>query len=151
MSFDINCVNLSGRLTRDPELRTTPNGYSVAKFGLATGRSYKGQDGEWQQKATFVEITVWGKAGESLAKNLRKGSQATVFGRLELDTWVDRDGQNHQKLYVVADKVFFYYSSSQSSAEKQSHGGWNKQKKDDGFYPNDEIKDMVDNLDEPPF
>jgi single-strand DNA-binding protein len=105
---DLNEVRLIGRLTRDPELRTTPNGQSVATFGIATGRKYKGQDGVQREETTFVDITCWSRLAENVHKYLRKGKLAFVAGRLNLDTWEDRQtGQKRSKMSVVADNVQF--------------------------------------------
>jgi single-strand DNA-binding protein len=105
---DLNEVRLIGRLTRDPELRSTPSGMAVCSLGLATGRKYRGQDGVLKDETTFVDITCWAKTAENVVKYLKKGKQIFVAGRLRYETWEDK--QTHQKrskLSVVAENVQF--------------------------------------------
>ena len=107
-----NKVILMGNLTRDPELRYTPNNMAICKVGLAANRRYKDQQtGEWIEKPTFVDVTVFGKRGESFEKYHKKGSMAFIEGRLEFDSWEDKNtGQKRSKLYVVADNWEFVSS-----------------------------------------
>ena len=105
-----NKVILMGNLTRDPELRYTQGGNSTAicKVGLAVNRRYKNQQGEWVEKPTFVDVTIFGNRGEAFEKYHRKGATAFIEGRLELDTWEDKNsGQKRSKLYVIADNWEF--------------------------------------------
>ena len=111
-----NKVMLMGNLTRDPELRYTPNGAAVTSFGLAVNRKFK-QGDEWKEDVCFVDITVWGKQGENCAEYLSKGRPAFIEGRLQYSTW-ESDGQKKSKLEVVANAVQFLGSrgDSQSSS-----------------------------------
>jgi single-strand DNA-binding protein len=106
MARSFNQVILMGNLTRDPELRSTPNGQSVCNFGLALNRSYKGADGEWTEATDFVDIVAWGPLGERVAQYLSKGRPALVNGRLQSRSW-EQDGQKRSKLEVVAFDVTF--------------------------------------------
>ena len=110
-----NKVMLMGNLTRDPELRFTPNGSAVANFGLAVNRKSK-QGDEWKDEVCFVEITVWGKQGENCAEYLSKGRPAFIEGFLKFSTW-ESDGQKRNKLEVVANTVQFLGSRGDSSGE----------------------------------
>jgi len=101
-----NKVLLMGNLTRDPELRFTPSGSALAKFGLAVNRKYKAGD-EWKEEVCFVDITVWGKQAENCAEYLSKGRPVFVEGRLQFSSWETDDGQKRNKLEVVAEKVQF--------------------------------------------
>ena len=102
-----NKVLLMGNLTRDPELRYTSGGTAVASFGLAVNRKFK-QGEEWKDEVCFVDITVWAKQGENCAEYLNKGSQAFIEGRLNYQTWEDKQsGQQRSKLEVVANNVQF--------------------------------------------
>jgi len=101
---DLNKWVGSGRVTRDTELRYTPNGNPVADISVASNRVWS-KDGEKQEETTFVDITLWGKAAESLSKYLTKGTFIMVEGRLKLDTWAATDGTKRSKLRVVADNV----------------------------------------------
>lgn len=106
MARSFNQVTLMGNLTRDPELRTTPNGQSVCSFSLALNRSYKGQDGEWKEMTDFVDVVAWGPLGERVAQYLNKGRPALVSGRLQSRSW-EQDGQKRSKVEVVANDVTF--------------------------------------------
>ena len=106
MARSFNQVTLMGNLTRDPELRTTPNGQNVCNFSLALNRSYKGGDGEWKEMTDFVDIIAWGPLGERVAQYLTKGRPALVSGRLQSRSW-EQDGQKRSKVEVVANDVTF--------------------------------------------
>ena len=109
-----NKVMLMGNLTRDPELRYTPNGSAVASFGLAVNRKFK-QGDELKEDVCFVDITVWGKQGENCAEYLSKGRPAFIEGRLQYSTW-ESDGQKKSKLEVVANAVQFLGSRGDSQS-----------------------------------
>lgn len=106
MARSVNQVILMGNLTRDPEVRQTPNGQTVCSFGLALNRSYKGADGNWQEATDYVDIVAWAQLGERVAQYLHKGSRVLVQGRLQYRSW-DQDGQKRSKLDVVANDVTF--------------------------------------------
>ncbi len=106
MARSFNQVILMGNLTRDPELRQTPNGQSVCSFSLALNRSYKGSDGNWQEATDYVDIVAWGPLGERVAQYLTKGRPALVNGRIQSRSW-EQDGQKRNKVEVVAQDVTF--------------------------------------------
>ncbi|MGE5300480.1 MAG: single-stranded DNA-binding protein [Acidobacteriota bacterium] len=103
-----NKVILIGNLTKDPELRYTPQGTPVATFRLAINYSYK-QGDEWKKETTFIDIVVFGKQAENCGQYLNKGSQALVEGRLQERRW-EADGQQKSKFEVVANTVKFLSS-----------------------------------------
>lgn len=102
-----NKVTLMGNLTRDPELRQTPQGISVGQFGLALNR----KRGETEE-TTFVEIVVWAKQAETCAEYLKKGRLVLVEGRLQQDRWTADDGKNRSRLVVVGERVQFLPSGN---------------------------------------
>jgi len=103
-----NKVILVGNLTRDVELKYTPAGTAIAKFGLATNRTYKDSvTGENKQEVMFIDITVFGRSAEIANQYLRKGRRVLIEGRLVLDQWVDQTGQKRSKHSIVAEKVQF--------------------------------------------
>ena len=106
MARSFNQVTLMGNLTRDPELRNTPNGQSVCSFSLALNRSYKAADGNWTEVTDFVDIVAWGPLGERVAQYLTKGRPALVSGRLQSSSW-EKDGVKRTKVEVVASDVTF--------------------------------------------
>lgn len=106
MARSFNQVILMGNLTRDPELRQTPNGQSVCGFSLALNRSYKGSNGEWQEATDYIDIVAWGPLGERVAQYVTKGRPVLVNGRLQSRSW-EQDGQKRSKVEVVAQDVTF--------------------------------------------
>ncbi len=101
----INLVILSGRLTARPELRYTPSGRAVCKFGLAVSRNYKDQEGQWQEDTLFINVTTWGPLAERVNDRLTKGSPVVVEGRLQSRTWEDSMGNKRKTIEVVARTV----------------------------------------------
>lgn len=106
MARSFNQVILMGNLTRDPDLRQTPNGQSVCSFSLALNRSYKGSDGEWTEATDYIDIVAWGPLGERVAQYLTKGRPCLVNGRLQSRSW-EQEGQKRSKVEVVAQDVTF--------------------------------------------
>lgn len=101
----INRVEISGNLTRDPELRTAKSGTQVLSMGVAVNERVKRGD-QWEDRPSFVDVTVFGARAEALAGFLRKGLRVAVAGRLRQDRWQDpRTGEGRSKLGVVADEV----------------------------------------------
>lgn len=119
---DLNEVRLIGRLTRDPELRSTAGGQQICNFGLATGRKYKNGAGEQVEETTFVEVTCWAKLAENVARYMKKGSQIFIGGRLKFDSWEDKQsGQKRSRLTVTADNVQFLDVKKDSDGPAQQH------------------------------
>ncbi|MGG3999298.1 single-stranded DNA-binding protein [Anoxybacillus kestanbolensis] len=101
----INRVILVGRLTKDPELRYTPNGVAVATFTLAVNRTYTNQQGE--READFINCIVWRRQAENVANYLKKGSLAGVEGRIQTRSYENQEGKRVYVTEVVADSVQF--------------------------------------------
>ena len=98
----INKVFIGGHLTRDPELRVTPNGTAICNFCVANSRKYKTEQGEQREDVAFVDVDAWGKTGEIIAKHFSKGSPILVWGRLKQDSWEDKQtGAKRTKLKVT--------------------------------------------------
>lgn len=101
----LNKIFIMGRLTRDPELRTTNSGTSVASFSLAVDRNYKGADGE--KETDFIDCVAWRQTGEFAAKYFTKGRMAVVEGRLQIRPWTDKEGNNRRSAEVIVDNMYF--------------------------------------------
>src|ERR1700722_11083787 len=106
MARSFNQVTLMGNLTRDPELRQTPNGQSVTSFSLALNRSYKDASGEWQEATDCVDCVAWANLAERVTQYLSKGRRVLVQGRLQSRNW-EQDGQKRSKVEVLANDVTF--------------------------------------------
>ena len=102
-----NRVVLMGNLTRDPEVRQTSAGTTVADLGLATNEVYRDRGGEKVEKTCFVDVVAWGRQAEVCAQYLSKGRPVLVEGRLQLDQWQTQEGQKRSRLRVRADSVRF--------------------------------------------
>ncbi len=101
-----NKVLLLGNLTRDPEVRYTPKGTAVTDLGIAVNRQYTLDSGEKREEVTFVDVTFWGRTAEVAAEYLRKGRSVFIEGRLQLDTWDDKQtGQKRSKLKVMGEAM----------------------------------------------
>lgn len=110
----LNKVFLAGNLTRDPELRKTPNGASVTDLLIALNRDFM-VNGERQQEVCFVDVVVWGRQAEECVRRLSCSSPVLVEGRLQLDTWYSSGGDKRCKLRVAAERVQFLEKSRQKS------------------------------------
>jgi single-strand DNA-binding protein len=101
-----NKVILLGNLTRDPEVRYTPKGSAVADLGIAVNRVYTTDSGEKREEVTFVDVTFWGRTAEVAGEYLKKGRPVFVEGRLQLDSWEDKQsGQKRSKLKVIGETM----------------------------------------------
>jgi single-strand DNA-binding protein len=101
--MNFNKSIIVGRLTRDPELRSTPSGQSVCSFGMATSRTWT-KDGQKQQESEFHNIVAWGKMGEIINQYCKKGSLLLLEGRLQTRNW-EKDGQKHYRTEIVAESI----------------------------------------------
>jgi single-strand DNA-binding protein len=102
-----NRVILVGNLTRDPELRTTPNGTSVCRFSMAVSRQFRNADGSSREEVVFIEVDAFGKQAEAIARHMGKGKPILVEGRLKLDQWESQNGEKRSKILIVAEGFQF--------------------------------------------
>jgi single-strand DNA-binding protein len=162
MARSLNQVTLMGNLTRDPELRQTPNGQNVCSFSLALNRSYKDASGEWQEATDFIDIVAWGPLAERVSQYLTKGRRCLVQGRLQSRSW-EQDGQKRNKVEVLANDVTFldsrgggeggeggnYQGGGASNSDSGSSKPVPSKKKDDVVI--EDVSDEPINLDDIPF
>ena len=120
-----NTVTFVGNLTRDPELRFTTGGKGIASFGLAVNRRYQ-QNGEWQEKVSFFNVTAWDQLGENCAASVTKGDRVVVTGRLEQREYDTKDGEKRNVVEIVADEIgasMRWATLSIQRTERTSNGG----------------------------
>ena len=130
MASDINRVVLVGRLTKDPELKTTNGGTSYANFSLAVNRSQKKGD-KYEDVASFINCVAWGKyPGETIANHCKKGQRIGIEGRLQQRSWKDDNGGNHNITEVNVDGFEFLDAKAQ-----QGEGGSSKPEPEDAPPP----------------
>jgi single-strand DNA-binding protein len=116
-----NKIILIGNLTRDPELRYTPQGTSVCNFGIAVNRRYK-QGDEVKEEVTFINVVVFGKQADTCGQYLNKGSAVLIEGRLQERRWETEDGQKRSRHEVVAQNIRFL-SRKQGAADLEAGSG----------------------------
>jgi len=114
--MNINRVVLTGNLTRDPDLRSTPEGLSICKLGIAVNtRRKNGSTGMWEEKPNYFRVTVFGRQADSCSQFLRKGRAVAIDGRLEWSTW-ESDGQKRESIDIIADTVQFLGGRDEAGA-----------------------------------
>lgn len=119
--MSINRVELSGNLTRDPELRASAVGTNILSFGMAVNDRRKNQQtGEWEDYANFVDCVLFGSRAEYLSKALFKGAKVFVCGKLRYSAW-ERDGQKRSKIEVLVDDLDFGFPPSQNQQQRKSN------------------------------
>ncbi len=129
----LNRITVMGRLTRDPDLRTTNTGTPVASFTLAVDRDFKDKD-TGKRTADFVDVVAWRQTGEFVSRNFSKGRVAVVEGRLQFSDWTDKEGNKRRTAEVVADNVYFgdskredsgnAYTGSYAATEEDAYSGF---------------------------
>lgn len=112
-NFNFNKVIIGGRLTADPELKTTPSGISVTSFTIAVNRRFGGRNGE-ESQADFISVTAWRQTAEFVTRYFRKASSICVMGSLQTRNWTDNNGVKHYATEVVADEAYFVDAKSES-------------------------------------
>ena len=120
--MSINRVNISGNLTRDPEIRATAGGTQVMSFGVAVNdRRRNPQTGEWEDYPNFVDCTMFGTRAEALSRFLSKGMKVAIEGKLRYSSW-ERDGQRRSTLEVIVDEIEVLSSRNQQGGGYQQGG-----------------------------
>ena len=136
----LNHIVIMGRLTRDPELRTTQGGVNVASFTVAVERDFGGRDGG-EKQTDFIDCVAWRQTGEFVSRYFRKGSMIVVSGRLQSRKWQDRDGNNRTNWEISADNVYFGEGrrdggdSRNDSYSSGSYGGYDSGRSSAGAAP----------------
>ncbi|MBO5060025.1 MAG: single-stranded DNA-binding protein [Clostridia bacterium] len=134
----MNKVILMGRLTRDPEMRQTPNGVAVCSFSIAVNRRFAK---EGQQTADFLNCTAWRQQAEFICKYFQKGSMIAVVGSLQSRSWEESDGKKRYATDVVVDEV--YFTGSRNESGTQGDGGFTApQPRNDNAFGGGDIDSM---------
>ena len=150
----LNHIVLMGRLTRDPELRRTQSGISVASFTLAVDRDFQSRDGG-EKQTDFIDIVAWRNTAEFVSKYFIKGQMAVVSGRLQIRDWTDKEGGKRRTAEVVADNV--YFGDSKRDGDGGSYqGGYSRSAAPAPDYgmpspADDQFSDLADDDGELPF
>lgn len=134
---NLNKVMLMGNLTRDPELKYTQNNTAVTNLGLAVNRKWRNQQGEQQEETTFVDCTAFGRTAEVLNEYLRKGRPVFIEGRLKLDQWQDKEGNNRSKLHAIVES-FQFLDGGQKKSERSNEPDYTPP----SYHPQDGPEDL---------
>lgn len=118
----LNHISIMGRMVRDPELKQTQSGVSVAHFTLAVDRDFSGRDGG-EKETDFIDVVCWRNTAEFVTRYFSKGRMAIVAGRLQMRKWTDKNGNNRVAAEVVADNVYFGDSKKEESSGG-NYGGY---------------------------
>ena len=113
--MNINKVILMGRLTADPELKTSANNVSIVQFTVAVNRKYVSKDSN-ERQVDFIDCTAFNRNADFLTKYFRKGSSIIVFGNIQVDQWKDKEGHNRRTVRVIVDELQFGESKNRDSA-----------------------------------
>ncbi|MBQ9018216.1 single-stranded DNA-binding protein [Candidatus Saccharibacteria bacterium] len=146
---------IAGNLTRDPELRSTPNGNSVCSFSVAVNRNYRGTDGSNKEEVSFIDCSAWGKLAEVISQYGKKGTGVLVSGRLSQRSWEDKDTkQKRSRTEIVVEDFNFVGGGNRDGGGNYSGVGYNapatsSDASDDMSDIPDDIPDVVDLTDVP--
>ncbi len=142
---------ITGNLTRDPELRNTPNGASVCSFSVAVNRVYRDSNGEQKEDVSFIDCSAWGKLGEMISQYAKKGSGVLVSGRLDQRSWEDKTtGQKRSRVEIVVED-FNFTGSARDNGGSSSFGASDVAPSDNVENIPDDIPDEEIDLSDVPF
>ena len=140
---------ITGNLTRDPEVRSTPNGATVCSFSVAVNRVYRDSNGEQKEDVSFIDCSAWGKLGEMIGQYAKKGSSVLVSGRLDQRSWEDKNsGQKRSRVEVVAEDFNFLSNNDRGEGGRNNNADVQQAPEED--FPADVADEEVD-LSEIPF
>lgn len=110
--MDLNKAMIIGRITRDPEVKTTPSGQTVASFSVATNLTWTDQSGQKQEKVEFHNVVAWRRLAEIIGQYLKKGAKVYIEGRIQTRDWVGQDGVKRYRTEIIADNMIMLDSRS---------------------------------------
>ncbi|MBR0480106.1 single-stranded DNA-binding protein [Candidatus Saccharibacteria bacterium] len=143
---------ITGNLTRDPELRTTPNGASVCSFSVAVNRVYKDSNGEQKEDVSYIDCSAWGRLGEMIGQYAKKGSSVLVSGRLDQRSWEDKETkQKRSRVEIVVEDFNFVGAANR---DNNSNGSYSSSFGGSSSSSNNNIPDDIPDeisMDEVPF
>lgn len=128
--MNLNKAMIIGNLTRDPEVRTTPTGTSVASFSVATSFVWNDANGQKQEKSEFHNIVAWRKLAEIIGQYLKKGSKVYIEGRLQTRDWTGQDGVKRYRTEIVADNMIMLDRPGQGQSSSRENSSFNAPDKD---------------------
>ena len=144
--MNINKAIVCGRITKDPDMRTTPNGTSLCTFGVATNRVWM-TDGKKNEEVEFHSVLAWGKTAETISQYFKKGDEIYVEGRNKTDHWKDKEDKSHQKTQIIVESFQFGQKSKANQGRQEEKSPYDYSTKNAGvpktredLDPDDEIR-----------
>ena len=155
-NLNLNKAIIAGRITAEPELKSTPSGISVTSFTVAVNRSYRAKNGE-QPQADFINVTAWRQNAEFITRNFHKASSICIVGSIQTRSYTDKQGQKRYATEVVADEAYFV--DSKSEADNRRTASQNKPENSSFQYvpeqyqtqPAPNMRELADDEDSLPF
>lgn len=142
---------ITGNLTRDPELRTTPNGANVCGFSVAVNRVYKDSNGEQKEDVSYIDCSAWGRLGEMIAQYAKKGSGVLVSGRLDQRSWEDKNGGGKRSRVEIVVEDFNFVGSPREGGNGGNFGGSSASSSDHSADIPDDVPEEEIDLSDVPF
>ncbi len=136
LRMDLNRASLLGRLTRDPEVRTTTNGKNVTSISVATGRVWNDQQGVKQERTEFHNVVLWGKLADISAQYLSKGRRVYIEGRIETRDWAGQDGVKRYRTEIIAENLIMLDGPKGDSSGQSFSPGANNNQQSQTYTPN---------------
>src|SRR5579872_5114235 len=146
--MDLNKVILVGRVTADPQVRTTPGGQAVTTIGVATGRVWTDKNGQKQEETEFHNVVLWGRQADIAGQYLKKGAMVLIEGRMRTRSWTDKTGQQRRTTEIMAERLQLgprpqgggqsgsgWQGGGASSSQGGGYGGGQGQQTGGGFAP----------------
>ncbi|MBR3246542.1 single-stranded DNA-binding protein [Candidatus Saccharibacteria bacterium] len=142
---------ITGNLTRDPELRTTPNGANVCGFSVAVNRVYKDSNGEQKEDVSYIDCSAWGRLGEMIAQYAKKGSGVLVSGRLDQRSWEDKNGGGKRSRVEIVVEDFNFVGGPREGGNGGNFGGSSASSSDHSADIPDDVPEEEIDLSDVPF
>ncbi len=146
--MDLNKVILVGRVTADPQVRSTPGGQAVTTIGVATNRTWTDKGGQKQEQTEFHNVVLWGRQAEIAGQYLTKGAMVLIEGRLQTRSWTDKNGQQRKTTEVMAERM--QLGPRAANAGGNGGGNWGAGKSSPAASPAAAGKDEIPSLDDVP-
>ena len=147
--MNLNKAMIIGNITRDPEVRKTPNGQTVVSFGVATNRRWTDQAGQKQEQAEYHNIVAWRRLAEIVGQYLKKGSKVYIEGRLQTRTWDDQSGTKRYKTEIVAENMIML--DKKGAVEQGSESPARSSASNEGVQPEPQSGEPEINVEDIPF
>ncbi len=149
--MNLNKAMIIGNVTRDPEVRTTPNGQNVTSFGVATNRRWKDQSGQQQEQVEYHNVVAWRKLAEIVGQYVKKGSKVYIEGRLQTRSWDDQSGVKRYRTEIIAENMIMLDRPGGATGAPSTSNNSAKQSPSEGAQPEPASNEPEINVEDIPF